>query len=396
MSDSVNSEIGDGHGMEDIIVDLLNSLSAVKDLSELNHEVNSEEELLNKALTVLIQNQDIERCSFFLLRNDVLVNITGLSYFEILEDQKETATPLQFNVGEGIIGLAAEKRTLQHCHNCLEDERFVLDERQDKTYLPGSIISVPVFAANVELIGVLNISHPEPYYFSDWHIRLLEIYKNMLGQLITNYRLFHEMEQQIISRTAKLEKAYEDIKRLKEYYENISVLDQLTGLYNRRYFYNQIEFTMAGHIRYGQAMCLLILDIDHFKAINDSYGHSFGDQVLVDVAGVLKHQVRHADVLVRFGGEEFIIIFTNTSCSNGILFAERIRNEVNQLKWWKKNDLVSVTMSIGLYCQDKDCCPPSETPSIDQIVHFADVALYEAKNGGRNQVVKFCQDMLKK
>lgn len=383
--------------MEDIIVDLLNSLSAIKELSEVNYHVKSEEELLKKALSTLIHNQDMERCSFFMMNGEgMLENLTGLSYFEIVEDTQETVQPLQFKVGEGIIGLAAEKKTLQHCHNCLEDERFAMCPTQEKGRLPGSIISVPVFSDNVELIGVLNISHPEPYYFTDWHIRLLEIYKNMLGQLITNYRLFHIMEQQITARTAKLEKAYEDIKRLKDHYENISVLDQLTGLYNRRYFYNQIELTMAGYERYGQSMCLLVLDIDHFKVINDSFGHSFGDQVLVDVATTLKRHVRNADVLVRYGGEEFVIIFTNTSCSNGLIFAERIRNEINQQTWWKDQHQVTVTMSIGLYCHDKSCYPEGQKLDIDNIVHYADIALYEAKKRGRNQVVKFSEELLAK
>ncbi|WP_235185855.1 sensor domain-containing diguanylate cyclase [Methylomarinum vadi] len=383
--------------MEDIIVDLLNSLSAIKELSEVNYHVKSEEELLKKALSALIHNQDMERCSFFMINDEgMLENLTGLSYFEIVEDTQETVQPLQFKVGEGIIGLAAEKKTLQHCHNCLEDERFAICSAQEKGKLPGSIISVPVFSDNVELIGVLNISHPEPYYFTDWHIRLLEIYKNMLGQLMTNYRLFHVMEQQITARTAKLEKAYQDIKRLKDHYENISVLDQLTGLYNRRYFYNQIELTMAGYERYGQSMCLLVLDIDHFKLINDSFGHSFGDQVLVDVATTLKRHVRNADVLVRYGGEEFVIIFTNTSCSNGLIFAERIRNEINQQTWWKDQHQVTVTMSIGLYCHDQSSNQDGQKPDIDNIVHYADIALYEAKKRGRNQVVKFSEELLAK
>lgn len=383
--------------MEDIIVDLLNSLSAIKELSELTCHVNNEEELLKKALSALIHNQDMERCSFFLLNDEgMLVNLTGLSYFEVLEDAQESVRPLQFRVGEGIIGLAAEQRTLQHCHNCHEDERFSSCSGEEKSRLPGSIISVPVFSDNVELLGVLNISHPEPYYFTDWHIRLLEIYKNMLGQLITNFRLFHVMEQQIAARTEKLESAYEDIKRLKDHYENISVLDQLTGLYNRRYFYNQIELTMAGHERYGHSMCLLVLDIDHFKRINDNFGHAFGDQVLIDVATTLKRHVRNADVLVRFGGEEFVIIFTNTSCNNGLVFAERIRNEINQQLWWKDEHQIGVTISIGLYCHDKKCYPVDDKPDIDKIIHYADLALYEAKKRGRDQVVKFDKTLLDK
>ena len=395
MTANISLKKNSGNAMEDLLVDLLNSLSAVKELSELSCQAGCEELLIKQALAALVHNQDMERCSFFRLVGDnVLRNVTGLSYFETFEDEEHTDIPQQFKIGEGIIGLAAELKSLQHCHNSQEDERIALSEKQVKSRLPGSIISVPVFAANLELIGVLNISHPEPYFFSDWHVRLLEIYKNILGQLISNYRLLQQMEQEIANRTTKLEIAFKDIKRLKEHYENMSMLDQLTELYNRRYFYNQVELTMAGFTRYGQSMCLLILDIDHFKLVNDSYGHAFGDQVLKDVANALKQQVRNTDVLVRFGGEEFIIIFTNTSCPNGMIFADRIRKEIDQMEWRKDNFKVGVTMSIGMYCLDKDCCRPDTKPDIDQIIHFADTALYEAKKKGRNRVVMFCEDMM--
>jgi len=221
---------------------------------------------------------------------------------------------------------------------------------------------------------------------------LLEIYKNILGQLISNYRLFQKMEEQISVRTSKLESAYKNIKRLKEHYKDMSMLDQLTGLYNRRYFYNQVERTMAGYSRYGQAICVLILDIDHFKRVNDNYGHSFGDRVLIDVANVLKQQVRTCDVLARFGGEEFVIIFTNTSCANGMMFSDRIRHEIKQLEWLQERKKISITMSIGLCCLDKKCCKSSNNPDIDQIIHNADMALYEAKAKGRDRVVLFCKD----
>lgn len=387
-----------GRNLEEIIVDLTNALSAIKVLSELNCHASSEQELLKKALEALIQHQDMERCSFFVLQDDgVLTNVAGLSCLESIEENRQPFKPLEFKLGEGIIGLAAETKTLQHSQNCREDARFFSGRQQAVSNLPGSVICVPVFSADVDLVGVLNISHPEPYYFSDWHVRLLDIYKNMLGQMISNYRLFHEMERQIAVRTAKLEDAYEDIKRLKEYYENISVLDQLTGLYNRRYFYNQIEHSIAAYERYGHEMCLLLLDIDHFKSLNDTYGHAFGDQVLVDVATALKCQTRQADVLVRFGGEEFVIIFTNTGCDNGITFAERIRTAISELQWQRDGDSLMLTISIGVYCCDPKCSASFEAADvgIDKIVHYADLALYEAKKRGRNRVVMFSPEMLK-
>ncbi len=379
--------------MEDVLIDLLNSLSAVKELSELQCVSDNEVSLIRKALSVLIENQDMERCSFFqLLDNGILKNVTGISVFE-QSNTRQSPTSRQFKIGEGIIGLAAATRKLQHCHDSADDSRIFLGEGIEKSKLPGSIISAPVCTIGNELIGVLNVSHPDPYYFSDWHIRLLEIYKNILGQLIGNFRLFQQMEKQIQLRTEKLESAYQDITRLKDHYEAMSMQDQLTGLNNRRYFFQQIEMTLAGYFRYGQPLCLLFLDIDHFKLINDNYGHIFGDQVLVDVAASLKSEVRKTDVLARYGGEEFVIIFTNTPCDRGLQFAERIRERIGQLTWG--HDALQVTISIGLFCLSSEDSYTSKLDfNIDSIIHCADLALYKAKKEGRNRVVLFAENML--
>jgi diguanylate cyclase (GGDEF)-like protein len=318
---------------QDIIVDLLNSLSAVKELSELNYQAGDEKELVYKALSILIQNQDMECCSFFVLdEQQNLVNLTGLSAGEYSGAKRINRTPLKFKIGEGIIGQAAKIGKIQHCENSQEDSRFFNSLSQTADLLPGSIISVPVSAVD-GLIGVLNISHPDAHYFTEWHIRLLQIYKNMMGELITHYRLPRQMEEQIAARTKMLEAALENMKQLKKHHESLSMLDELTGLYNRRFFYIQIEAALARAKRYRQALCFLFLDLDFFKSINDNYGHGFGDIVLKDVASTLKEEIRESDILARFGGEEFVITFTDIDRKKGKLFAERIRKKVASLRW---------------------------------------------------------------
>ena len=254
-------------------------------------------------------------------------------------------------------------------------------------------VSVPVMVAETELVGVLNISHPEADYFNDWHIRLLHIYKNMLGQLITNCRLFQQMEKKIASRTAKLQQALQDVKYLKERYESMSMIDDLTGLFNRRYFYAQAAVIISSLERYGQGLCVLILDLDFFKKINDTYGHMTGDQVLIDVAATLKEEMRDSDILVRFGGEEFVVVFTNTDCQNGFIFAERIRKSINALSWNLDDEQVKITVSIDMTCLD---AAESSKPgiNIDHLIHCADVALYRSKAEGRNRSTIFTQEML--
>ncbi len=376
----------------DILIDLLNSLSVVRNLSEIeNYQHNtSEKELVLNALNILISNQDMERCSFFIkIKDDCLVNLTGLSAGEASSGAHEAHKPLTFKIGEGIIGLAAQLGELQSCPDCRNDERFA---SVDKAFAPGSIISVPVMVLG-ELFGVLNISHPEAHYFSDWHIRLLEIYKNMLGQLISNFRLLKKMELHIAQKTEHLENALAEASELKRRYESLSMKDSLTGLYNRRFFYAQVTQAVARTARSGDSLCILLLDLDSFKAINDNYGHSFGDQVLIDVANALKKEMRDADVVARFGGEEFIVLSPQSGANNSLVFAKRICKAIDALQWIFNQQQVSISASIGMFCVTQKILQ-EQGEDIDSFIHYADVAMYKAKNLGKNQVVVFSEDLL--
>ena len=377
----------EGTGVQDLIIDLVNALSAVKSLSEVSCEMADEKTLIRQALSGLLRNQDMERCSFFIVNsNGMLSNVTGLSIVDSPDSSRNwSGTTMQFKLGEGIIGRAAATREIQHCANCFEDEHFA--KAVGQSYMPGSIVCAPVSTLHNVLIGVLNISHPQSYFFTDWHMRLLDVFANILGQLITNRRLFQQMEMQIAVRTAELERVVDETRQLKDHYVNLSMHDQLTGLHNRRYFYDQVELALAQHKRYHSPFCVLVMDIDHFKSVNDKYGHAFGDQVLINVAKTLKELVRGTDILVRFGGEEFIIMFTNTHCDNGRNFAERIRKEIKDLSWKHADDDVGITLSIGVYCLNPNGDGVVDRSlDIDQIIHLADTALYEAKAKGRDRV----------
>ncbi|MCF7970528.1 MAG: sensor domain-containing diguanylate cyclase [Methylococcaceae bacterium] len=377
---------------QSILVDLLNSLAVVRSLSEIeNHQNNTnEKDLVLNALNILMSNQDMERCSFFIkITDDYLVNLTGLSAVELSNGEHEMHKPLTFKIGEGIIGLAAQLGELQYCADCYNDKRFAF---VDKRFSPGSIISVPVMALG-ELFGVLNISHPEAHYFSDWHIRLLEIYKNMLGQLISNFRLLKKMELHIAQKTEHLENALAEASELKARYESLSMKDSLTGLYNRRFFYAQVTQAVSRTGRSGDALCILLIDLDFFKAINDDYGHGCGDQVLVDVANALKREMRDSDIVARFGGEEFVVLFSQPSSNNGLIFAERICKEIAALQWVFNQKQISISASIGMFCVTQQVLQ-EQGDDIDSFIHYADVAMYKAKDLGKNQVVVFTEDLL--
>ena len=152
--------------------------------------------------------------------------------------------------------------------------------------------------------------------------------------------------------------------------------DHLTGLPNRRSFYSTAEKLFSLEKRAGQPISLLLLDIDHFKTINDRSGHDVGDMALQAFAGILRSTTRQCDFLVRLGGEEFGVLMPDTSADSAVDAAERIRNAVEN---WQK-DGIRMTVSIGIYGEEE------ASSDLDMYFSMADAALYRAKETGRNRV----------
>ena len=364
-------------------VELLNSLSALRSLVALGSLAENESSLIRSALKVLIQNQDMERCSVFLLEGSELVNASGMDWEDVINDNPgKQYTPQRFKIGEGVIGAAALSRTVQHCPNCHEDPKFQVKQGQASNNIPGSLMCAPIEAAG-ELLGVLNISHPQPCYFNEWHQRLLIVYCGILGQLISNNRLLRRMERKIRLRTSELESALGEARQLKAKYENLSLRDEMTGLYNRRYFFPTSEKILARASRNRETVCLALLDLDHFKTINDQYGHSCGDLVLREIARLLQISVRQSDILARFGGEEFILLMPESDWKSGRQLAERIRQSVQSLPVIFQGKTIKVTTSIGISSWQPG---NNDAPQLEVMIREADAALYRAKRNGRNQV----------
>ncbi len=159
--------------------------------------------------------------------------------------------------------------------------------------------------------------------------------------------------------------------------EVIASTDGLTGLRNRRSFEEYLDVAFAGAKRYGDPLSVLLLDVDKFKSINDGLGHAIGDEVLRNVAEVIRSSVRECDFAGRFGGEEFILVLQKTGYAGAVVLAERIRAAVEASKWIDQ----SVTVSIGVAALTADLTDKEE------LVRRADQAMYKAKRLGRNRVV---------
>ena len=161
--------------------------------------------------------------------------------------------------------------------------------------------------------------------------------------------------------------------------------DYLTGLKTRGYFEQQLELEMKRSERKKERFALLMIDIDHFKQLNDQYGHHVGDQVLHDVAALLMRDMREVDTVARYGGEEFVIILPETSGPGAMQVANRLRRSVEQAKFFAGSPRVveHLTISIGVAISDTDAQFKRE------LIEAADNALYTAKSSGRNRVILY-------
>ena len=161
----------------------------------------------------------------------------------------------------------------------------------------------------------------------------------------------------------------------------LSITDELTGLSNRRCFDTTFEKEFLRASRYSNKLTLVMFDIDHFKSVNDTYGHQCGDFILKQVANAALQTFRKTDTVFRYGGEEFAVILTETDINQSIIPLERFRKTVQTLGLNYQGQEVNITVSIGA------CQLTSEMATKEEFLQKTDEALYEAKNSGRNKTV---------
>jgi diguanylate cyclase (GGDEF)-like protein len=165
------------------------------------------------------------------------------------------------------------------------------------------------------------------------------------------------------------------------------MVDPMTGLYNRRFLQEHTAQIISGVLRRKTQIGLLLCDLDYFKQVNDTHGHDVGDRILTETSVILKNTVRDSDIVIRFGGEEFLVLLLDVAAGDSMLVAEKIRLGIEKMKVIVGDQVVQKTISIGV------AEFPGDTDGFWQTIKYADVALYRAKDQGRNQAVRFTPEM---
>jgi len=178
----------------------------------------------------------------------------------------------------------------------------------------------------------------------------------------------------------QIKKLQDELMKANELLLEMSYTDHLTGLYNRRYLMEVLEREYSRAQRTGGVLSLLILDIDHFKEVNDRFGHQEGDAVLARTASIFSNELRGYDTAVRFGGDEYVAVLPDTSLNDATAVAERIRKSVSDTTFGGRLKGERITVSLGIAAY-----PGKEVETIEDLVREADGALYRAKAGGRNR-----------
>jgi diguanylate cyclase (GGDEF)-like protein len=252
---------------------------------------------------------------------------------------------------------------------------------------PVSIISR---ALNKSVGESGQIMQPIPLVARDEFGRLAVQFNEMRQQLNeANARMQSKIDladTKLTESNQMLMQQSEELRRMNEELQRLAITDALTGLYNRRYFEDVMGVELALAIRHGDRNSILLIDIDHFKQINDTHGHRTGDQVLIEIARVLSSKLRKTDLLCRIGGEEFILLSRRADKEESMVVAEKIRQSVEVHPFFAvPGERIAVTISIGIATLPDDI----GTATLGAYVHHADLALYRSKTQGRNRVTHY-------
>ena len=221
-----------------------------------------------------------------------------------------------------------------------------------------SYLTLPLVVEG-EILGCISLNSDQPNAFDAQDLQFFSVIGYQMAATLKHFQRFSSVK-------------------------NMAIYDTLTGLHNRRYFEERLEVEAQKCFCSSTPLSLVMVDIDFFKKVNDTFGHTEGDQVLCKVSSLLKTSVRKKDIVARYGGEEFILILPEARLEESFVIAERIRRLVENTLFEVGKAQVNLTLSMGI-----SNFPSHRVKSKEELMEMADQALYDAKRGGRNRVCIF-------
>jgi diguanylate cyclase (GGDEF)-like protein len=295
---------------------------------------------------------------------------------------------LRFPVGTGIAGQVGKTGEIINIPDAYQDPRFNPEFDQRTGYRTKSILCAPLKSISGTPIGAVQVLNRREGRFLPEDEVLLTALASQAAVAIENAGLYlklhdlnESLEEKVRERTADLLRANERLSMLNRELADISVTDGLTQAYNRQHFMDRLRQEVKRADRYRTQLSLIMLDIDHFKRVNDSFGHQAGDAVLAGISQKIRERLRDTDLFARYGGEEFCVIAIAMDAANAYLLADRLRDLIAQTVFQHNGRVMQVTVSMGV-----SSWRPEIGERFEELIRLADEALYRAKREGRNRV----------
>lgn len=329
-----------------------NNVALLYTVSQYLNSVIDVGELINTVQEIFEQKFVCHQYALYFLTDSNSLRLSSFKGFP----QHSQWNDHSLEIGKGVVGVVAEQKRALYIDDLTQAE---IKRAGLENEMRGSLFSVPLLVRN-RLIGVLTVVRAAQKAFTPSDRQSVESIATQIANAHDRCMLYTQTKE-------------------------LSVRDELTGLYNRRHFQQMLEREFKRSERYKREMSLLMIDVDHFKQYNDTFGHLKGDVTLKAIAQLLSTNVREVDVLARYGGEEFVLLLPNTELKNAIKVAEKLRAKVQDQFHGDITPIDSeksrpVTISIGVAAYPN-------IQSLGELVHAADMALYRAKREGRNRVV---------
>lgn len=383
------------HGLTNASIDMTSIMKAIQVISG---EIRIEK-LLHSLMSLILENAGARQGALLLVnRDDKELYIEAEK--KTFEDEIEIMQSLPYRKSSllcpEIIQYVARSLENVVLGNAWKEGDFSNNPHIQEGQIK-SVLSVPIIYQN-RLIGVIYLEHDlAEDVFTEEQIQTLKILSSQASISIENARLYESLEKKVEERTAQLNQANEKLRLL-------SLQDPLTALHNRRYiseFVSELSMNLISrkvqlqednekrNISINQKiMGVFMIDLDHFKMVNDTYGHKAGDTILVSLSRVLTKQIRAGDFIVRWGGEEFLIILNNTDPEYMDIFARKILKAVEENPIRVSDETtIYKTCSIG-YCMMPIHNRAPDLLNLEQTINISDFAMYLAKEKGRNRAAR--------